>query len=66
MKILTKEEEAEHYSATIKGGTIGGIGGLLAGSLGVYAASRRFPAFRSLTIQFRTFLAVSTGTFSGK
>jgi len=64
MKILTKEEEAEHYSATIKGGTIGGIGGLLAGSLGVYAASRRFPAFRSLTIQFRTFLAVSTGTFS--
>lgn len=32
--------------------------------MGVYAASRRFPAFRSLTIQFRTFLAVSTGTFS--
>lgn len=28
MKILTKEEEAEHYSATLKGGITGGLLGL--------------------------------------
>jgi len=64
MKILTKEEEQLHYNATIKGGAIGGALGLGAGTLGCIAASRRFPAFRHLTIQFRTFLAVSTGTFA--
>lgn len=28
MKILTKEEEAEHYNATLKGGITGGFIGL--------------------------------------
>jgi len=64
MKILTKEEEAAHYKVTVKGGIIGGLAGLGVGTLGVFAASKRYPAFRSLTIQFRTFLAVSTGTFA--
>jgi hypothetical protein len=29
MKILTKEEEQEHYNATLKGGLTGGIAGLV-------------------------------------
>ncbi|KAF2462280.1 hypothetical protein BDY21DRAFT_330965 [Lineolata rhizophorae] len=65
MKILTKEEEAAHYRATLKGGTIGTIVGTVAGGVGVWAASRRFPAFNSLTIPFKTFLVISSGTFLG-
>lgn len=43
---------------------MGGVLGLGAGTLGCIAASRRYTGFRALTIQFRTFLAVSTGTFT--
>lgn len=64
MKIITKEEQARHYSATVRGGTIGGLLGLSAGAAGVYLASARYPAFRSLSIPFRAFLATSTGTFT--
>lgn len=63
MKVLTKEEEAKHYSATVKGGITGGLIGLGVGSTAVLAASRRFHAFRALTVPFRVFLAASTGTF---
>lgn len=83
MKILTKEEEQEHYkyvqhvsslcqckandhsSATVKGGALGGIGGLALGGLGVFAASKRYPAFRGLTLPFRAFLITGSGTFAG-
>ena len=51
-------------SATLKGGFGGGAAGLAAGALGVYAASARYPAFRSLTLPFRAFLITSAGTFS--
>jgi hypothetical protein len=64
MKILTKEEEKLHYHATVKGGILGGFLGLGVGAAGVVAATRRYPGFRSLTVPFRVFLAVSTGTFS--
>ncbi|KAF2397153.1 hypothetical protein EJ06DRAFT_559274 [Trichodelitschia bisporula] len=64
MRIISKEEEDDHYRATVKGGTIGGVAGLTVGTLGVLAANRRFPAFRNLTVPFRAFLAASTGTFS--
>jgi len=64
MKILTKEEESEHYYATVKGGSIGGAVGLALGGAGVYAASARFPAFRGLTLPFRAFLISGCGTFS--
>jgi hypothetical protein len=64
MKILTKQEEQEHYSATVKGGILGGLIGLGAGATGVLFATRRYPGFRSLTVPFRAFLAISTGTFS--
>lgn len=39
--------------------------GLAAGALGVYAASARYPAFRSLTLPLRAFLITSSGTFAG-
>ncbi|KAL1582606.1 hypothetical protein WHR41_08554 [Cladosporium halotolerans] len=64
MKILTKEEEQEHYNATVKGGVLGGAAGLALGGLGVFAASRRYPAFRGLTLPFRAFLITGSGTFA--
>lgn len=63
MKILTKEEEQAHYNATLKGGIGGGLLGTAVGALGVVAATRRYPAFRSLTLPLRAFLVTSSGTF---
>lgn len=62
MKVLTKEEEQAHYNATVKGGTIGGIIGLAAGGVGLWAAMRRYPAVRSLTTPFKAFLVTSAGS----
>ncbi|KAF2213103.1 hypothetical protein CERZMDRAFT_39610 [Cercospora zeae-maydis SCOH1-5] len=64
MKITTKDEEQEHYNATLKGGIGGLVAGTAVGFLGVFAASARYPAFRSLTLPFRAFLVSSTGTFA--
>ena len=64
MKIISKEEEAAHYSATVRGGILGGVVGLAAGTGVVWLASKRFSTFRNLTLPFRAFLAVSTGTFT--
>lgn len=63
MKILSKEEEAAHYKVVVKGGVIGGSAGLALGLGGVLVASRRYPAFRSLTLPFRSFLVTSSATF---
>ncbi|PNP44779.1 hypothetical protein TGAMA5MH_03588 [Trichoderma gamsii] len=63
MKVLTKEEEAAHYNAVVKGGLIGGSLGLAIGASGVIYASRKYPSFRGLTLPFRTFLVTSTATF---
>jgi len=65
MKIVTKQEEQEHYNATVKGGILGMAIGTAVGGLGVFAASRRFHGFRQLTIPFRAFLVASSGTFTG-
>jgi len=65
MKLLTKEQEAAHYNETLKGGAIGGFGGLALGTLGVVAASRRYHFFRGLTLPLRAFLITSAGTFGG-
>ncbi|KAK5108195.1 hypothetical protein LTR62_008726 [Meristemomyces frigidus] len=64
MKILTPQEEKEHYNATLTGGIGGGVVGTAVGALGVYAATARYPAFRSLSLPFKAFLVTSTGTFS--
>jgi len=65
MKVITKEEEQRHYNAVIKGGLKGTVIGTAVGGLLVMAATRRYQAFRSLTIPFRAFLVASTGTFVG-
>jgi len=64
MKILTQEEKDANYRETVKGGVIGGVLGLALGGGAVVAASKRWPAFRGITVPFRAFIAVSTGTFS--
>jgi len=64
VKILTKEEEEEHYSAVLKGGITGGLLGLAVGTAAVYGASRRFHGFRQLTLPMKSFLATSSGTFA--
>ncbi|KAI7677968.1 hypothetical protein KC353_g22550, partial [Hortaea werneckii] len=62
--ILTPEEEQQHYNETVKGGTIGGVAGLTACALGVWGATKRYPAFRSLTLPMKSFLITSGGTFA--
>lgn len=64
MKLLTKEEEQEHWNATVSGGIFGGVMGTLGGTAAVILAQRRYPTFRGLTVPFRTFLACSAGTFA--
>ncbi|EFZ03664.1 hypothetical protein MHUMG1_04174 [Metarhizium humberi] len=63
MKVVSKEEEKAHYNVVVKGGLIGGTASLALGLGGVVFASRRYPAFRSLTVPFRAFLVTSTATF---
>lgn len=63
MKVVSKEEEQAHYNVVVKGGLVGGSAGLALGIGGVMLASRRYPAFRGLTLPFRTFLVTSTATF---
>ena len=65
MKILTKEQERDHYSATLKGGAIGGALGLAVGTAGVVFAHQRYHFFRNLTIPLKAFLITSSGTFAG-
>lgn len=64
MKILTKEEEAAHYNATLKGGISGGAVGLLIGGAAVYGATKRFSLIRNLTLPMKTFLVTSSSTFA--
>ncbi|KAI1638710.1 mitochondrial hypoxia responsive domain-containing protein [Biscogniauxia mediterranea] len=63
MKVISPEEERAHYNTVIKGGLIGGTLGLGLGLGGVILGSRRYPAFRGLTLPFRAFLVTSSGTF---
>lgn len=63
MKVISKEEERAHYKTVLHGGLVGGSLGLGVGMLGVIVAQRRYPAFRQLTLPFRSFLVTSAGTF---
>jgi hypothetical protein len=54
-----------YHSATLKGGILGGLGGLaVTGGLVVFA-HRRYHFFRQLTPQLKAFLITSGGTFAG-
>ncbi|KAI9836262.1 MAG: hypothetical protein M1819_001599 [Sarea resinae] len=64
MKILTAEEERDHYHATVKGGILGGAVGVSTGLLGVFAATKRYPAFRTLNLPLRAFLVTASGLFA--
>lgn len=59
LKILTR------IRAVVKGGTFGTIVGLIGGTAGVLAASRRYQTIRSLTLPMKSFLATSSATFVG-
>ncbi|CAG8768878.1 30314_t:CDS:2, partial [Gigaspora margarita] len=62
MKILTKEEEEEHYRATVKGGIKGAIIGLGV-SLGVSLVAQRYSRFyQHLTLPIKAFLVSSGAT----
>ncbi|KAL2890017.1 Respiratory supercomplex factor 2 -like protein [Ceratocystis lukuohia] len=63
MKLLTKEEEDAHYEQVLKGGAIGGVVGTAGGLAASLIASKRYAAFRGLTLPFKAFLVSSTGTF---
>lgn len=65
MKILTKEQEQEHYNATLQGGILGTAAGLGVGLAGVGLGSRRFRFMRELTLPLKAFLVTSAGTFAG-
>ncbi|KAG6091736.1 hypothetical protein E4U31_007259 [Claviceps sp. LM219 group G6] len=62
MSSKTADEQA-HYRHVMRGGLIGGSLCLTLGLGGAVIASRRYAAFRSLTLPFRAFLVTSTGTF---
>lgn len=64
MKLVSKEEEAAHYSSVVRGGLMGGSAGFVIGLVSVVGASRRYAAVRNLTVPFRTFL-VSSSTTAG-
>jgi len=63
MKVISKEEEQEHYSRVIRGGLIGGTAGLALGLAGVIGGAKRYPMIKQLTLPFRSFIVTSTGTF---
>jgi len=52
MKILTREEEAAHYNATLKGGSLGGAIGLAAVSHPLLKTSIGSKRFLYRRIQF--------------
>ena len=65
MKLLTREEEAAHYRATLTNGTVGGIAGLAIGYSAVALAARRYRFMHDLTLPLKAFLVTSSGTFAG-
>jgi hypothetical protein len=54
-----------YHSATLKGGILGGLGGLAVASGLVVFAHRRYHFFHQLTPQLKAFLITSGGTFTG-
>ncbi|CAD0084278.1 unnamed protein product, partial [Aureobasidium vineae] len=64
MKLLTPEQETEHYSNVLKGGWGGLIGGTAVSTALLWALGRRFHAIRNLDPSFHAFLVTGTGGFA--
>ena len=64
MKILSQQEEDEHYRHVLEGGIKGGALGLGTGLLGLFTARRASAGVRSLTIPFQAFLVTGVTVFS--
>ncbi|RPB17195.1 hypothetical protein P167DRAFT_531452 [Morchella conica CCBAS932] len=64
MKILTKEEEAAHYNAVLRGGITGGVVGTAVGLGTAMVLTKRWPFFKQLTLPFKAFFVSSAGTFA--
>ncbi|THY39063.1 hypothetical protein D6C99_08788 [Aureobasidium pullulans] len=64
MKLLTPEQEREHYSNVLKGGWGGLIGGTALSTGILWTLGRRFPAIRHLNPSFHAFLVTGTGGFA--
>ncbi|KAI5776181.1 hypothetical protein EDC01DRAFT_488815 [Geopyxis carbonaria] len=63
MKLLTKEEEDEHYKAVLRGGISGGAIGTSIGLGASLLLQRRWPFFRTLTLPLKAFFVSSSTTF---
>lgn len=63
---MPRDDNADGYRATLKGGIGGCVAGLAVGFAGVYGATLRYPAFRNLTLPLKAFLITSAGTFAGE
>lgn len=64
MKILSREEEQEHYDRVLEGGFKGGMAGLTTAGAGLFLARKYSPGIRSLTIPFQAFLVTGVSVFS--
>lgn len=64
MKILSREEEQQHYDRVLEGGFKGGMAGLTAAGAGLFLARKYSPGIRSLTIPFQAFLVTGVSVFS--
>lgn len=65
MKVLTQEDEKALNSAVLSAGIKASAVGLAVGLGSVMFANRRYPAFRNMTLPFKSFLVSSTATAFG-
>lgn len=64
MKVLSKQEEDEHYQHVLEGGIKGGAAGLGTGLVGLLTARRLSSGVRGLTVPFQAFLVTGVTVFS--
>ena len=57
--LTLRDREKAHYATTVRGGLLGGFGGLAAGLGATVYSHKRFPGFRSMGIPFKVFLGTA-------
>ena len=60
------DREEAHYATTVRGGLLGGFGGLAAGLGATVYSHKRFPGFRSMGVPFKVFLGRASPLFDIK